>query len=112
MNHCQTKIGKGGMMKDKTSNQRTIETEEKQILENILSIAYGLLAFNKGHRCFDWGQRLYDIHKRLKNKWNLETAVNRKDIKQIDLNEDQQAIFTYCHIDKVFLATPDRQIPD
>lgn len=54
------------MIKDNTSNQNSVK--DKEILENILSIAHGLLGYNKGHRCFDWGQSLYDIHKYLESR--------------------------------------------
>jgi len=69
---------KDGMMKENTSNKQTIEREDKKVLENILSIAHNLLGYNKGHKCFDWGQSLYDIHKYLEKKFNSKNIEKRK----------------------------------
>lgn len=66
-------------MKENTSNQQTREHEDKEILKNILSIAHGLLGYNKGHKCFDWGQSLYDIHKYLEDRFNSKNMEKGKD---------------------------------
>ena len=63
---------------------------DQDVFEKLLSIALGLLEFNRQDKCYQWGENLYQIYKYLEERLNVTNETDETTVLNRSENQENQ----------------------